>query len=87
MHNLLKIGEKTYALTTEQLEVLTDVLFGTPYVHNEYAGGTKGDDGTAYIKLLKQPDVGDGLTVSTVPSSYIGALELKTKLYFEAKGK
>lgn len=87
MHSLMKVGDKTFVLTTPQLEHILDVLFEAPCIHNEYVGTGKGDDGTAYIKTLKRPVPDEGLGVSTLPDAYIAALEFKTKLYLETKSK
>ena len=85
MHSLLKVGDKTFVLTTQQLEHVLDVLFEAPIIHNEYVGAGKGEEGTSYIKTLKRCVPDEGLGVSALPDSYIAALEFKTKLYLENK--
>jgi hypothetical protein len=87
MRSLLKVADKTFVLTSEQLETILGVLFDAPIMNDEYVGSSKGDDGTQYIKILKRVVATDGLTVNTMPDAYIDALEFKTKLYLESKAK
>jgi hypothetical protein len=87
MHSIMKVGDKKFVLTTEQLDTILGVLFDAPIIHSEYVGTGKGDEGTAYIKTLKRVVSEDGLTVDTMPDAYIAALEFKTKLYLENKPK
>jgi hypothetical protein len=87
MRSLLRVADKTFVLTSEQLETILGVLFDAPTMHDEYVGNNKGDDGTQYIKILKRVIVTDGLLVNTMPDAYIDALEFKTKLHLESKSK
>ena len=87
MRSLLKVADKTFVLTSEQLETILGVLFDAPIMQDEYVGSNKGDDGTNYTKILKRSVPTDGLPVSTMPDAYIDTLEFKTKMYLESKAK
>jgi len=87
MHSIMKVGDKKFVLTSTQLDAILDVLFDAPIIHTEFVGTGKGDEGTAYVKLLKRVVSEDGLNVDTMPDAYIAALEFKTKLHLENKSK
>ena len=87
MRSLLKVADKTFVLTSEQLETILGVLFDAPIMQDDYVGNNKGDDGTNYIKILKRVVATDGLSVNTMPDAYLDTLEFKTKMYLESKTK
>lgn len=86
MYLMTKINGEEALLTVEQMSTLVDVLRSSVRLANEYVGGAKGDDGSAYARLLR-PAVSpeSWLECRAVPDDYVEAMRLKTKLRDENK--
>lgn len=84
MRCVIKIGSFEVALTQSQAEALLDLLGDAVYIKNEYIGANKGDDGTAYKKLVRKIPLDEGLEMKSIGDSYIDTLIFKTKLHDEA---
>ena len=84
MRGLIKIGSFEVALTQSQADALLDLLGDAVYIKNEYMGTNKGDDGTAYKKLVRKIPLDEGLEMKSIADCYIDTLIFKTKLHDEA---
>jgi hypothetical protein len=84
MRSMIKIGSFDVALTQRQVDALLELLSDAVYVKNEYIGSNKGDDGTAYKKLVRKIPLDEGLEVKLIADEYIDTLLFKTKLHDEA---
>lgn len=84
MRSMIKIGSFDVALTQRQVDALLELLSDAVYVKNEYIGSNKGDDGTAYKKLVRKVPLDEGLEVKLIADEYIDTLIFKTKLHDEA---
>ena len=84
MRSMIKIGSFDVALTQRQVDALLELLSDAVYVKNEYIGSNKGDDGTAYKKLVRKIPLDEGLEVKLIADEYIDTLLFKTKLHDDA---
>ena len=82
----VNIVNREVLLDAEQLETLITLLLGRDTIVNEYIGNGKGDDGTNYRKVIRPLDLTE-VSTNALPSNFVEAMRLKTKLADEADGK
>ena len=80
----INIANKEVLLTSEQLSVIVDTLHGIDTLTSEYVGSGKGDNGTNYIRLIRQLDVSD-ISVSPLADEYVDTVRLRTKMHDDNK--
>jgi len=85
MKFIVNIENQKILLTLEQMGSIVKMLEGAEMLTNKYVGGTQGEDGTGYIKLIEQYSAADSLGVHILSDEYYETRKLVTKLHMESK--